>query len=159
MRQPFSVNVFIATFDGGSPRFLLLQKRARVDLGLESFWQGVTGGIEDDESKEEAAIREVYEETQIAGMQLFDVNFTCRFSTEKEWTYMYNMKYLEIVEHTFLGLIPEKRPPTLSGEHTAYRWLKYSEAHSLLKLEHNKLALEKCSDFLITSNLCLDTSG
>ena len=152
MRLPFSVNVFIAAFDQGNHHFLLLQKRARIDLGLDSFWQGVTGGIEEGESKEEAAIREVYEETQIAGMQLFDVNFACRFPTKKEWKYMYNMKYLEIVEHTFLALIPEKLNPTLSGEHTDYRWLEYKGAHSLLKLEHNKRALEKCSAFLIAAS-------
>ena len=149
MRQPFSVNVFIASFEEEKPHFLLLEKRQRVDLGLKSFWQGVTGGIEDDETKEEAAIREVYEETRIAEMQLFDVNFVSRFPTKKEWKYMYNMKYLEIVEHTFLGLIPEKCSPALSGEHTNYCWLEYKEAHSLLKFEHNKRALEICSAFLI----------
>jgi 8-oxo-dGTP pyrophosphatase MutT (NUDIX family) len=59
MRQPVQVLVYAYTVVDGTARFLLLRRVAT----LIGFWQGLTGGVEDDEEVLATAQRELWEET------------------------------------------------------------------------------------------------
>jgi len=65
LRQPLSVHVFLYHFKGNNPEYLILNRFPMPQINLPAFWQGVTGGLEDNETFIEAAIREVHEETGI----------------------------------------------------------------------------------------------
>jgi 8-oxo-dGTP pyrophosphatase MutT (NUDIX family) len=66
MRRPESVQVFLVSQAEGQRSYLLFQRVARSELALPDFWQGITGALEHGESFEEAAVREVREESGIS---------------------------------------------------------------------------------------------
>ena len=62
MRQPIQVLIYPVKTVGSKWEYLLLRRTA----SRGGFWQGVTGGVEEDEGVVEAATRELFEETGCA---------------------------------------------------------------------------------------------
>ncbi len=138
-RAPFNVAVFpYRPSADGSLEYALLR---RADAG---FWQGVSGGGENDEIPLEAARRETFEETGIP--------------SDAEFLRLDTVEPIPIVEFSFRGddpwgenvyVIPQywfgvrasDRKLVLSHEHTESRWLSYEDADRLLKFDGNKTAL------------------
>ena len=136
-RAPFNVLVYPyrKTADGEFEYALL----KRSDAG---FWQGVTGGGEDDEMPLETARRETYEETGMSPDAPFlqldtvePVRVTC-FGC----SYLWGEDVYVIPQYCF-GVLAEDRELVLSREHTAYRWLRCEQADRLLTWDGNKTAL------------------
>ncbi len=108
------------------------------------FWQSVTGSLEQGESPQNAAMREVKEEI---GIDIKAEKLTL-IDTEKSITYeifpQYRHRYAPNIrcgqEHWFLLPVKEKFIPTLT-EHRAYQWLKAKEAAQLTKSWNNKEAI------------------
>jgi len=136
-RAPFQVLVYayFPTQDGEF-EYLLLK---RSD---EGWWQGIAGGGEGSETPLEAAKRETFEETGIPKdsrfMQLTTVLpipatiFGC--------SHIWGRNVCVIPQYCF-GVLRKKKRIMVSPEHTDYKWLKYEEAHRLMKYEDNKIAL------------------
>ena len=82
-----------------------------------AYWHGIAGGVEEGESPEEAAARELREET---GLEAVPTPLPSTFV------------YLEITVHTFLIEVPPGWEPELNEEHDDYRWLPQDEAVELL---------------------------
>lgn len=61
-RQPKQIHVYLYRKNQNGYEYAIFQ-RSENPL----WWQGICGGVEDDETIEEAAIRETYEEAGIAG--------------------------------------------------------------------------------------------
>jgi dihydroneopterin triphosphate diphosphatase len=117
------------------PLFLLL----KTNQGEKSFWQGVTGGVEDtDSSIEEAAIREVSEELSIKITDLKGPIHSYKFKTS-------HPDYIgqEMEEFCFYSEVPENTEIILSDEHQEFKWLSFKEAHDLIAHDNPKLVLEK----------------
>ncbi|WP_173135794.1 NUDIX domain-containing protein [Pseudaquabacterium terrae] len=121
--------------------FLLLQRHARPELSLPDFWQGITGALEEKESHEQAAIREVLEETGIEITQVQYAVFEQRFPVKPEWRALYGPEATEVCERVFYTRVLPGTVPHLSNEHKAWRWANSSEAHSLLTFGQNSLCL------------------
>ena len=138
-RAPFNVAVFpYRPASDSSFEFALLK---RADAG---FWQGVSGGGEDDETPVEAARRETLEETGI--------------SPDAEFLPLDTIEYIRVVEYKFrgddpwgadvyvipqywFGVLVDDSQIVLSHEHTEYCWLRYKDADRLLKFDGNRTAL------------------
>lgn len=134
-----SIQVFVCNRSNGKTRYLLL--RRTDERG--GFWQPVTGGVEEGESWEEAAAREVREETGISG-PLVDLNFKHTFAVHPRFWPMnphYTMKVN--LEAAFLIETTHERVTLDSREHQEYAWLEYDEAMSRLVWDGNKQALER----------------
>jgi len=136
-RAPFNVLVFpYRKADDDQFEYALVK---RSDAG---FWQGISGGGEDDESPLEAAKRETYQEAGIppdsSFMQLDTVESVP--VTEFKDSYLWGDDVYVIPQYCF-GVLVEDSELVLSREHTEYRWLKYEEADRLLKWGGNKTAL------------------
>jgi dATP pyrophosphohydrolase len=136
-RAPFNVLVYLYRRTGeGAFEYALLR---RADAG---FWQGVTGGGEDDETPLEAARREIEEETGIrpAGpiLQLDTIEPVpaILFGNGRLWG-----EDVYVIPQYAFGIEVEREELTLSHEHTAYRWLPYREADRMLKYDGNRTAL------------------
>jgi dATP pyrophosphohydrolase len=136
-RAPFNVLIYPYRQAGdGEYEYALLR---RADAG---FWQGVTGGGEDDEAPLQAARRETNEETGLppdsAFLQLDTVEPVpvTEFNVGDLWG-----EDVYVIPQYCFGVLAEERELVLSREHTEYRWLTYEQAHSLLKWDGNRTAL------------------
>jgi dATP pyrophosphohydrolase len=136
-RAPFNVLVFpYRRADGDEFEYALLK---RADAG---FWQGVTGGGEDDETPLETARRETFEETglapdspllQLDTVEPIPVTF---FGVSHLWG-----EDVYVIPQYCFGVLTNDGEIVLSHEHTEYRWLRYEDADRLLKWDGNKTAL------------------
>ncbi len=115
--------------------------------GRGSFWQGVTGALDEGETLLQAAIREVFEETQLSPIEICPVDFTYSFPVSEEWRESYVSNTNEIVEHVFVAEVCDNEP-TLSQEHDAWKWRPPDEAADMLKWQNNVDALWRCEAFL-----------
>ncbi len=102
----------------------------------------MAGGGKDRETLLETARRETYEETGISVessfLQLDTVNSipVTAFTVGDLW----GTNVSVILQYTF-GVLANNRQIVLSQEHTEYKWLKYEQAHDMLKYDSNKTAL------------------
>lgn len=151
MRQPISIQVFIYRMSGGVREYLLFKRVNRVDLGLTSFWQGITGGVEQEEGIKEAALREIYEESSLNISDLSDPIYSYSFPMKKEWKHKYPQGTEEINEYVFIT--QSDSDPILSDEHSEFGWYKYSEAIDLLAFAESKKALSCVDEFLANAAL------
>ncbi len=136
-RAPFNVLVFPYSRAGdGKFKYALFK---RVDTG---FWQGISGGGEDDETPFDAAKREAYEEAGILPDSLFLQLDTVEPVpvTEYRDSPLWGEDVYVIPQYCFGVLVANIRF-VLSHEHTVYRWLRYQEAHRMLKYDGSKTAL------------------
>ncbi|OFZ16531.1 MAG: hypothetical protein A2X86_12095 [Bdellovibrionales bacterium GWA2_49_15] len=99
------------TLEYGSWWVLLLQ----VNHKRGAFWQNVTGSVEDDESFELGARRELLEETQLEAEYFFELDFECHFQNRRGQT---------VHEKSFLAAF--RFPPNviISDEHQNFNWKK-----------------------------------
>jgi dihydroneopterin triphosphate diphosphatase len=136
-RSAFQVLVFPYLRDQtGSLRYALFR---RADA---SYWQGVAGGGEEQETPLQAARREAAEEAGVPETAEFlpldsvatipVVNVTGDFS--------WGPDVLVIPEYTF-GVYCERPDLKLSDEHTDYGWFGYEEAMRKLRWDSNRNAL------------------
>jgi len=107
----------------------------------EGFWQPVTGGLEEGETRVEALRREVLEETGIKDFVriIEDVHY-----------FEYSDSHF-IKEYVFGAEISSTEKVVLDGsEHSEFRWCGFQEALDLLKWKENKEALLRLNEVLIT---------
>jgi dATP pyrophosphohydrolase len=122
-KKPVSVLVVIH-----DPQFniLLLERAAHP-----GYWQSVTGSQEGAESLIATALREVAEETGIAGnpAELRNWHLSNRFEIFAAWRDRYPAGVTHNLEHVFSLCVPAgttARPAP--REHRAVRWLPWQEA-------------------------------
>jgi 8-oxo-dGTP pyrophosphatase MutT (NUDIX family) len=93
--------------------FLVLLRSARQG----GYWHGVAGGIEEDESAADAAVRELAEETGLDGVPV-----------DLGRSYVYDA----VTVSCFQVEAPDGWEPTLDWEHDEARWCSAEEAEALL---------------------------
>ena len=105
---------------------------------LGEYWQPITGGLEEGETKMEALNREIKEETGIEnlvriieGVHYFELATPLHL---KE--YVYGVEVLPIEKIV------------LSWEHSEFKWYSFLEALGMLKWEENKEALRRLNKIL-----------
>ena len=125
-KLPVSVLVLVHT---AAREVLLLERAARA-----GFWQSVTGSLDRlDEPLEEAAAREVLEETGIdarAGrLERWNVVYT--FEIYPQWRHRFAPGVAQNVEHVFALELAALAPVRIAPqEHVAFMWLPWREAAS-----------------------------
>ncbi|MGB9743280.1 MAG: NUDIX domain-containing protein [Minisyncoccales bacterium] len=104
------------------------------------FWQPITGNVQEEESFEEAALREIREETGISTpLRLINTGYSFDFFDDNRWQH----------EHVFGAQVEEDTEITLSHEHTDFKWVTKEEAlNKYLKWPGNKEGLKKLSEIL-----------
>ncbi|MCD1295809.1 NUDIX pyrophosphatase [Methanocella sp. CWC-04] len=116
--------------------------------GLGGFWQPITGGIERGESPEEAALRELSEETGIDKPKKF-------FNLQSPYCFIWKNK--RYIENVFAVEAPST-DISLSPEHSAYVWAEVDNAASMLRWDSNRMMLYQLNDILsmVEKNHCLN---
>jgi bis(5'-nucleosidyl)-tetraphosphatase len=138
MKKQVSGGIVIYHKEGdGLVEYLLLQYGA-------GHWDFPKGKLEIGETKDQAARRELTEET---GLQ--DVFIQEGF--EESLSYVFNDfrgNPVEKTVHFFVGEVPYKGPIVLSREHQAYVWEPYTKALEHLTYQNAKNVLIKAHEFL-----------
>ena len=105
-------------------------------------WQFIAGGGEDAETPEEAARREIFEESGVIVKELLRLRSMCYIPTEifpKRQAYHWPPDTYVIPEYAFGFECSED--VCLSHEHLECVWLPYGEAKEKLKWDSNRTAL------------------
>ena len=136
MRAPFQILAVPYRFIENELYFCVFH-RADSDV-----WQFIAGGSEDNEKPSAAALREVKEETGVTAEKLTKLKSVAfvpaEIVTENMRTH-WDKNIFVIPEYSFA--FECNADPTISREHSEYKWLPYDEARKLLKWESNKVAM------------------
>ncbi|HUT73603.1 MAG TPA: NUDIX domain-containing protein [Armatimonadota bacterium] len=147
-RAPFQVLVFPFRVTRENAYEYALFQRADA-----SYWQGIAGGGEGDESAIEAARREAYEE---AGIPLcapfYELDFrgcvpVTAFSDRDTWD-----ARLSVIPEYCFG-VEFAGPIHISPEHSATMWLPYKECERRLHWDSNRVALRELDERLRAARL------
>lgn len=131
--QQRKVQIWIGCRDQGIHYFLIFKTVPQRG----SFWQPVTGHVEVGESDQEAALRELKEETGFECSNLRSLDFQFEFERGGE-------KFVETCFFADLGPVEVLPPPKIcSKEHSDYEWVLADDAHRRVKHQSNKQALGK----------------
>ncbi len=120
---------------------LLNEKKRRVlllqtTLARGMFWQPITGGVEEGETLEAAAEREMREETGLNLGKPTAADFSFKFAAEGRG----------LIEETVFYYVLETKPPEVMidpREHQVYCWLSVKEAAECIKWDSNQTAFER----------------
>jgi dATP pyrophosphohydrolase len=135
MRLPIQIEAVIYQRNGDTIEYLLLKRLPERN----GFWQPVTGGLEEGETRTEALYREIREETGIRKRTrvIEDLHYF-EFSDPN-----LNQEYVYGVE------VSPTEDVVLDGkEHSQYRWCSFQEALQLLHWKENKEALDRLNTIL-----------
>jgi 8-oxo-dGTP pyrophosphatase MutT (NUDIX family) len=135
MRLPIQVEAIIFRRNSNTIEYLLLKRLPERN----GFWQPITGGMEEGETREEALHREIREETGIENLvRVIKDIYYFEFSDpnlNKEYVYGVEVASTEVI------VLDRK-------EHNEYKWCGIKDALQLLSWKENKEALEKLNTIL-----------
>jgi dATP pyrophosphohydrolase len=125
-----TVSVYAFKVEAGRAWYLLLR---RTEGGkLAGAWQVIHGKVEEDEETFRAAVRELVEETGLAPVGLWSVDFLEHFHDILSDTIRLSACFAAQIQGE----------PELSEEHDASRWLSFREAQNLCTFRNQREALE-----------------
>jgi len=134
-KRPESVLVLVCTHQ----REVLLMERSDIP----GFWQSVTGSLEGTETPQQAATRELHEET---GLVITPTNLMHQetFAISAAWRARYAPDVTHNVEHWFRVLLPNTVAVTLHpNEHSKAIWLPIQEALEMCSSPSNCAAIKR----------------
>jgi len=136
-KRPESVLVVIYSVSG---EVVLLERRQPA-----GYWQSVTGSLEWGESAQDAAIREVREET---GLQVQDKLVDCAYSNRFEIVPAWRARYAPDVswntEHVFRVELATTDPISINAEeHVQAEWVPAQQAAERASSRTNRAAIER----------------
>src|SRR5690349_10681741 len=129
--QPDVVDVYVIRPYRASWRVLTLQRASHTRC--PGSWETVHGHIEADESPQQAAVREVREETGLVIDRLYTV------TVQPFYLHMIDTVELAIV---FAAFVPEPGVVTLGVEHQAHEWLPVDMARKRFLWPRSRTALD-----------------
>lgn len=127
--------------DDGRLLYLLLKRRPGKHYG--HLWQGVAGQIEEGETAVETLLREIDEETGLKVTRAFTADHVTSFYQ----SYNDRMNLVPV-----FGVEVGSAEVRLSGEHEAYRWVRFEEAVKMLTWNQQKKALSIINSILLTDD-------
>lgn len=138
MKTEKSAGAVIYYFDEKEkePKFLLLKYPA--------YWGFAKGWLEQGESEEQAAIREIEEETGLK------VKIISEFKFEQKWFFKLKGELISKKAVFFLAKISEEQAGKvkISEEHEDFKFLNYEDALKISKIKANREMLEKAYEFI-----------
>jgi len=141
MRLPVQVQGILFRKIDTEIQYLLLKRTPEK----EDFWQPVTGGLEEGETRVEALKREVWEETGITNAARIIENVDYFEYSDAHFIKEYDF----IKEYVFgVEVDPDERITIDGKEHSKFRWCSFQEALELLKWDENRKALSRLNEIL-----------
>ena len=146
MRRVSQIAAGIVLFHSmtGERKYLLV----RSALTRRPIWEFPKGGVEEGESDEIAAERELQEE---AGVSEGDYHVLHGFREEERYVFTQGKgeaRTLIVKRVVYFLAESHTERVTISDEAEAYRWATYDEAHRLLRFPGKRAVLERAEAFL-----------
>ena len=137
MKHVYSAGIIPYTTNNDQIEYLLLHYEA-------GHWDFPKGHIEPGESKQDAAQRELIEETGLTAQ--LDNKF------EDSFSYIFRDHQKKLVQKTVYFFIGKAQngPVQISYEHTDYQWLTYKQALEQLTYDNAKNLLKKAHKHIIS---------
>jgi dihydroneopterin triphosphate diphosphatase len=130
--------VLIVIYTAGG-EFLLMERRRPP-----GFWQSVTGSLEWGEMADDAARRELSEETGITQGFLRNLQWTQVYDILPAFGKRYASGITTNLEHAFALKLLERVPVTLSdAEHVQYKWALADEALATVSSSTNRAVIQQ----------------
>ncbi len=138
MQFQFSAGIVVFRMQDGQREYLLLHYP-------HGHWDLPKGKIEKGESKEQAAVRELKEETSL------DAEIINGFEQKFEYFFKHDG---ELVKKTVYFFVAKalSNDVQLSFEHVGSDWLPYTQARARLTFKNAKVLLQEVEQFLIIVN-------
>lgn len=102
-----------------APEWRVLVLQRSLETRCPTAWETVHGRVEPGERPEDAALRELREETGLEAARLYNVTV--------QPFYLHGMGAVQLAV-VFAAFVAEPAPVTLGGEHQAYEWLPVADA-------------------------------
>lgn len=149
-RQPKQIHVFLYRQAKLGYEYAIFQ---RADM-LEC-WQGVCGGLEDEETPEEGARRELLEEAGIRDRLPLHRLESISYIPSEIFLEEDKLRWGKdtVVIPMYYYAMPADQEIILSEEHCCVEWLEYEDAMKRLYFETQKTALYELNERLKRNNL------
>lgn len=136
MKTNNQIEVIVFKKDNDGYSFLMLKRNSKKG----GFWQPITGNVDPGETFEDAAIRELFEETGVKELiRLFYTGFSFNFFDDGR----------NQIEKVYAVQIDKLTPIVISQEHEEYSWVNYADCQDkYLKYPGNKKGLETLKSIL-----------
>jgi 8-oxo-dGTP pyrophosphatase MutT (NUDIX family) len=136
-----TIDVYVVRPIPAGWRVLVLQRA--LTTRCPTAWEAVHGHIEDGEEPEEAALRELREETGLAATRLYNVTV--------QPFYLHGRHVVELAV-VFAAFVAEPAVVTLGPEHTRSEWLTVDAALERFAWPREREALREIVQLLHTGN-------
>lgn len=137
--SPFCISAFVVFQGDDEKRYLLIRRAGKY---LTGTWQMVSGGVQEGEKADEAALREIREETGFANCRLYSADIVESF--------YFKPKDAIAFVPVFVAFVDKKEPVHLApDEHDAYAWLTFEEAHERLVFGEQKRAISHIHQYFV----------
>ncbi len=149
-RQPKQVHIYLYRKGEHGYEYAIFQ---RSDMTV--CWQGICGGLEDDETLVEGARREIFEESGISEkLPLYELETVSYFpvniitdDARKDWS----DDVIVIPMHYFA--MPYNGEIKLSDEHLQVKWMSFGDACEVIYFDDQETALYELNERLLRNNL------
>jgi 8-oxo-dGTP pyrophosphatase MutT (NUDIX family) len=132
-----TVDVFLISLDKGEWEVLTLQRS--LTTRCPGAWETVHGRIESGEEPEDAAVREVREETGLTVQRLYNVTV--------QPFYLHRIHTVELAV-VFAAFVDPSAPITLGDEHSLHAWHSAAEAMDLFFWPRERASLREVLQLL-----------
>lgn len=148
MRLPIEIEGILFKRTDGKIQYLLLKRHPERG----EFWQPITGGLEEGETKMETLKREIREETGIRSIIKIIENvhyYEFQDPSLIEHFKRHGRACNHVKEYVFGVEVSSDETIVLDGkEHSEFKWCGFHEALRLLKWKRDKEALTKLDELL-----------
>ncbi len=135
MRQPIKVCVFPVRHCDNSDEVLLLRRCAERG----GWWQPVTGALENNETIEQAAARELFEETALRAHKLINTGITNVFEPSARAQARFDHPPQSVTEHVFVAIVSNDADVCIDAqEHVEFAWVSHERALTMLHWQANR---------------------
>jgi len=145
-RKPVQVHIYLYRENNDEYEFAVFQRK-----DLPVCWQGVCGGLENDETLEQGARRELFEEAGVVDkpplMKLDNISYLPDYLFAEKERKFWGEDIIVIPMYFFA--MPYDGEVKLSDEHLDVRWLNYEEAYKLIYFRDQQIALYELNERLL----------
>ncbi len=134
MRLQVSAGIFVYRMRDNVREYLILHYP-------HGHWDLPKGKLEQGETKEQAALRELHEETGIGATLCDD------FQQDLTYFFKHDGQLIKKTVYYFIGQA-KQGDIVLSDEHIGFEWLSYQDALERLTFDNSKEILQKVEEFM-----------